>query len=1016
MTQKNHHELYVALVAICAIVLIALFVAGTFNPTGAAAGGNRPTKCGNQVCNKGETTASCTADCACATGGSGAKTWLGNQACCSGLYNSNGVCCPTNTVWNSQLQSCEAPVIPPSDSTPPVLSNGAPTGQLPGGTTSATLSVNTNENAVCKYSTIPGTPYSSMTITLATSGGQTHTASISGLANGQSYNYYVRCMDSANNVNTNDYTVSFSIAQGCMDTTWSPSTAGLCGSVTQTSNCGTTRTAQGSVTCQSGQTCTRNQCASNSTQTPYAGTPGTVPGTIQAENFDNGGEGVAYHDNVAGNSGGLYRTIDSVDIITSRDAQGGAYVLSNFETGEWTEYTISVAQTAQYRIDIRASNAGFTPAFKVEIDGTDVTGTITIPDTGSWSTFTNAGKNGVTLTQGTHVLRLYALQQYADINLISITAAACVDTTWTPSTASLCGTVQQTSNCGNTRTIQGGLSCQSGYTCTNNACIRNPATCGNGLCEAGETASSCPADCQTTSPPAGIVLAELPRATVDTTMPTQPATGTTWNIPGGDSAGFQNALNNAKLGDTIVLQAGATYTGNFILPEKTTGSGWIVIQSSKMSSLPAAGVRVKPSDAANMPKLVTGVENGPVLRVANRAHHYRVMGVELTSVPSVYQANLIMVGERPTALADITHHVVFDRVYAHGTFSYPIRRAFSVDGGNIAVINSYLAEIGDYFDAQAISGYTGPGPIKIENNFLQASGEVINFGGGTQTLPGVTQADIEIRNNYITKNLAWQPLTQGPFNVGWDEKNLIEFKHANHVLIEGNVLEHSWRGGQEGFAFVFWTSDQDGMSDWVKTGDLTIRYNRINHAGGGMNLIAHGDRPSNYPVERVTFEQNILTNIGATDLENPVPKLIQLQRGLKDVVIRQNTGFSPYATLYVLPYDEKMSNIHVYNNIMGNSPYNIWGQGTSGATALIAAMGTTDTVKNNVIVGAVTPTVANNQYPATVADVGFANYPADLRLATTSPYKGYGSGNVDPGANIDEVNFRTRGAISGVWN
>src|SRR5687768_6120449 len=61
------------------------------------------------------------------------------------------------------------------------------------------------------------------------------------------------------------------------------------------------------------------------------------------------------------------------------------------------------------------------------------------------------------------------------------------------------------------------------------------------------------------------------------------------------AAEFTTALNNSQLGDTIVLQAGTTYTGWFNLPNKTTGSGWITIQSSNLASLPAAGVRVTPA-------------------------------------------------------------------------------------------------------------------------------------------------------------------------------------------------------------------------------------------------------------------------------------------------------------------------------------------------------------------------------------------------------------------------------------
>jgi chitodextrinase len=101
---------------------------------------------------------------------------------------------------------------PPPDTTPPVLSNGSPTGQLPSGTTRATLSLSTNENVTCKYGTTANVGYASIPSTFSTTGSISHNAAISGLINGQSYAYYVRCQDQAGNSNTNDYPISFSVA------------------------------------------------------------------------------------------------------------------------------------------------------------------------------------------------------------------------------------------------------------------------------------------------------------------------------------------------------------------------------------------------------------------------------------------------------------------------------------------------------------------------------------------------------------------------------------------------------------------------------------------------------------------------------------------------------------------------------------------------------------------------------------------------------------------------------------
>ncbi len=99
-----------------------------------------------------------------------------------------------------------------SDTTPPTRSSGSPTGTLVADTTSTTLSLVTNEAATCRYSTTPGVAYSSMANTFSTTGGTSHSTAISGLTNGSTYNYYVRCNDTSGNYNTDDYQISFSIA------------------------------------------------------------------------------------------------------------------------------------------------------------------------------------------------------------------------------------------------------------------------------------------------------------------------------------------------------------------------------------------------------------------------------------------------------------------------------------------------------------------------------------------------------------------------------------------------------------------------------------------------------------------------------------------------------------------------------------------------------------------------------------------------------------------------------------
>jgi Bacterial Ig domain/GDSL-like Lipase/Acylhydrolase family len=113
-----------------------------------------------------------------------------------------------------------------ADTVPPVLSNGGPTGTKLFGTTQATLTVITNESATCRFEVTPGVAYASMANVFATTGGTTHSSPISGLLNGFSYRYYLRCADAFGNANGSDYLVSFSVA-GSVTIGITPSTSVL---------------------------------------------------------------------------------------------------------------------------------------------------------------------------------------------------------------------------------------------------------------------------------------------------------------------------------------------------------------------------------------------------------------------------------------------------------------------------------------------------------------------------------------------------------------------------------------------------------------------------------------------------------------------------------------------------------------------------------------------------------------------------------------------------------------------
>src|SRR5213079_1630938 len=132
----------------------------------------------------------------------------------------------------------------------------------------------------------------------------------------------------------------------------------------------------------------------------------SLPGTIQLEDFDHGGQGVSYYDSDAGNTGGQYRNT-AVDIEPAADpVGGGAFDVGWTHVGEWLEYTLNVAQTGNYDLVTRVASAGAGGRFHVEFDGIDKTGALNVPDTGGGHNWVDLRRAGVSLTAGRHVMRV----------------------------------------------------------------------------------------------------------------------------------------------------------------------------------------------------------------------------------------------------------------------------------------------------------------------------------------------------------------------------------------------------------------------------------------------------------------------------------------------------------------------------------------------------------------------------------------------------------------------------------
>ena len=153
-------------------------------------------------------------------------------------------------------------------------------------------------------------------------------------------------------------------------------------------------------------------------QTPFKGTSHLIPGRIQTEDFDLGGQGVAFNEmNTEGNQGGATYRNDQVDIEATVDATG-AYNIAYVLNGEWLEYSVNVTSSGSYDLDLRLAADGTGKTFHVEMNGVNISGPVVVPNTTGWQTWRTITVNNINLTAGQKVMRIVFDSDYMNLNYV----------------------------------------------------------------------------------------------------------------------------------------------------------------------------------------------------------------------------------------------------------------------------------------------------------------------------------------------------------------------------------------------------------------------------------------------------------------------------------------------------------------------------------------------------------------------------------------------------------------------
>lgn len=157
-------------------------------------------------------------------------------------------------------------------------------------------------------------------------------------------------------------------------------------------------------------------------QAAWPGVTPVVPARLQAEDYDIGGAGVAYQDTDTGNSGGQYRPAEGVDIEACADT-GGGYNVGWVNPGEWIEYTIEVPAAGGYTIRARVSSLAGGGAFRLEFNGVDLTGSVAVPSTTGWQTWSTVTTSAF-LQAGTQVMRFVPTAAGFNVNWFELAGGA----------------------------------------------------------------------------------------------------------------------------------------------------------------------------------------------------------------------------------------------------------------------------------------------------------------------------------------------------------------------------------------------------------------------------------------------------------------------------------------------------------------------------------------------------------------------------------------------------------------
>jgi hypothetical protein len=477
----------------------------------------------------------------------------------------------------------------------------------------------------------------------------------------------------------------------------------------------------------------------------------------------------------------------------------------------------------------------------------------------------------------------------------------------------------------------------------------------------------------------------------------------TSTVPAGGD--LQSALNQARPGATILLERGATYVGNFVLPPggSSEPDRVITLRTAGDDGLPVAGMRIRPDAASALAKL-RSPNGAPALATSPGTRGWRIELLEF--LPNKDGAgDVITLGDGSTAqnsVAQVPSNLTLDRLYVHGDPDKGQKRGIALNAASVTISGSYISDmktVGQ--DSQAIAGWNGPGDYLIENNYLEGAGENVMFGGSDPAILELTPTKITVRNNVMSKPLTWRQ----PGQPTWQVKNIFELKNARDVLVTGNVLEHCWLQAQTGYAVLFTVRNQDGGCPWCQVENVTFRGNIVRDVAAGIQILGTDPNAPSRQTNRIVVRDNVFDGIDRAAWGGDGYFLL-LSDSPRDVTIDHNTVVQGSSGGLVKMAHGVTNGVTFTNNVASQGDFGMIGTDHGIGTDSINAYMPGAAVTRNVIAGGRSGAYPpGNLFPSVDEfKKQFVNPSAhDYRLVPGSAWLKAGTDGKDLGANVANI-------------